>query len=380
MRAAAPDLLLRIAERRRERLAEHRRGQPDAAAAVTTSTGTRRAGAAAGDAASAAPVRLRPAASAGSVAVSTASSALGAAGRAVAAGSPDVAPAPLLSRDNPFLAALAHPRRAGAAALGPAPPVAPSSALQTPPPPVAPGVPASPGMRPSAALPSAPAIIAEVKMGSPRLGSLVGRIDPVAQARVYAEHGAAALSVVVEPDFFHGSYQLLADCRAASGLPAIAKDFVVDPLQLAWARQAGADAVLLIAALYQPEELVRYAWLARGLGLAPLVEVHDAEDLALLDGQEWEAVGVNNRDLRTFEVDLARSIALLPSLPPAALKVAESGIRDARDVALLAASGFDALLIGESLLLAADPAAHLRALLDGTAAREAEPSGARQEV
>jgi indole-3-glycerol phosphate synthase len=380
MRAAAPDLLLRIAEQRRERLAEYRRGQPDAAGAVTTSTGTRRAGAAAGDAASAAPVRLRPAASAGSVAVSTASSALGAAGRAVAASSPDVAPAPLLSRDNPFLAALAHPRRAGAAALGPAAPVAPSSALQTPPPPVAPGVPASPGMRPSAALPSAPAIIAEVKMGSPRLGSLVGRIDPVAQARVYAEHGAAALSVVVEPDFFHGSYQLLADCRAASGLPAIAKDFVVDPLQLAWARQAGADAVLLIAALYEPEELVRYAWLARGLGLAPLVEVHDAEDLALLDGQEWEAVGVNNRDLRTFEVDLERSIALLPSLPTAALKVAESGIRDARDVALLAASGFDALLIGESLLLAADPAAHLRALLDGTAARKAEPSGARHEV
>ncbi len=259
-----------------------------------------------------------------------------------AASSPDVAPAPLLPRDNPFLAALAHP--------------------------------------PSAALPSAPAIIAEVKMGSPRLGSLIGRIDPVAQARVYAEHGAAALSVVVEPDSFYGSYQLLADCRAASGLPAIAKDFVVDPLQLAWARQAGADAVLLIAALYEPEELVRLAWLARGLGLAPLVEVHDAEDLALLDGQEWEAVGVNNRDLRTFEVDLERSIALLPSLPPAALKVAESGIRDARDVALLAASGFDALLIGESLLLAEDPAAHLRALLDGTAARKAEPSGARHEV
>jgi indole-3-glycerol phosphate synthase len=296
---APPDLLLRIAERRRERLAEHRRGHPDAAAAAT------------------APVPGR-----------------GAAGP----------PAPLLPRDNPFLAALAHPRRAGAAA------------------------------------PAAPAIIAEVKMGSPRLGSLAGRIDPVAQARVYAEHGAAALSVVVEPDFFHGSYQLLADCRAASGLPAIAKDFVVDPLQLAWARQAGADAVLLIAALYEPDELVRLAWLARGLGLAPLVEVHDAGELAPLAGHEWEAVGVNNRDLRTFEVDLERSIALLPSLPPAALKVAESGIRDARDVELLAASGFDALLIGESLLLAQDPAAHLRALLGGTEAREAGPPGISHEA
>lgn len=238
---------------------------------------------------------------------------------------------PLTTRDNPFLAALTHHGRFG-----------------SPPP---------------AGTPRQPAIIAEVKLGSPRLGSLVGRIDPLAQARLYAEHGAAALSVVVEPDFFHGSYELLADCRAASGLPAIAKDFVVDPLQLAWARQAGADAVLLIAALYEPEELARYAWLARGLGLAPLIETHDAADLALLAGEPWELVGVNNRDLRTFEVDLERSIALLPSLPPGALKVAESGIRDALDAALLLDSGFDALLVGESLLLAADPAAQLRALL-----------------
>ena len=190
-----------------------------------------------------------------------------------------------------------------------------------------------------------------------------GRVDPIAQARIYADNGAAALSVVVEPDFFFGSYDLLARCRAASGLPAVAKDFVVDPLQLVWARRAGADAVLLIAALYEPDELVRYARLARGLGLAPLIETHDAADLGLLAGEAWELVGVNNRDLRTFAVDLERSIALLPLLPPGALKVAESGIRDALDVALLADSGFDALLIGESLLLAEDPAGQLRALL-----------------
>jgi len=96
-----------------------------------------------------------------------------------------------------------------------------------------------------------PAIIAEVKMGSPRLGSLHGRVDPVAQARTYADHGAAALSVVVEPDFFHGGYALLEACRQASGLPTIAKDFIVDPVQLLWARDAGADAILLIAALYE---------------------------------------------------------------------------------------------------------------------------------
>jgi indole-3-glycerol phosphate synthase len=146
---------------------------------------------------------------------------------------------------------------------------------------------------------------------------------------------------------------------------------VVDPLQLVWARQAGADAVLLVAALYEAEELVRYAGLARGLGLAPLIETHDAADLALLAGERWELVGINNRDLRTFHVDLERAIALLPSLPSGALKVAESGIRDALDVVLLADSGFDALLIGEALLLAEDPAAKLRSLLGGRAAADA---------
>jgi len=281
--AAAPDLLLRIAARRRERLAAA--GQRDA----------------------------------GPLAI--ASGVLG-------------------PGDNPFLAALANPRQAGAATA------------------------ATAGAAPAApATPATPAIIAEVKMGSPRLGSLQGRVDPIAQARLYAANGAAALSVVVEPDFFFGSYELLAACRAASGLPAIAKDFVVDPLQLVWARRAGADAVLLIAALYEPEELAHYARIARGLGLAPLIETHDAADLVRLAGEPWELVGINNRDLRTFEVDLERSIALLPLLPPRALKVAESGIRDALDVALLADSGFDALLIGESLLLAEDPAAKLRALV-----------------
>jgi indole-3-glycerol phosphate synthase len=280
--ATAPDLLLRIAARRRERLAE---------------AGRREAG-------------------------------------AHDAGQPAPASGVLGPGDNPFLAALTNPRRAGV-----------------------------PAPARSAAAPAAPAIIAEVKMGSPRLGSLQGRVDPIAQARLYAANGAAALSVVVEPDFFFGSYELLAACRAASGLPAIAKDFVVDPRQLTWARRAGADAVLLIAALYEPEELAHYARIARALGLAPLIETHDAADLVRLAGEPWELVGINNRDLRTFEVDLERSIALLPLLPPAALKVAESGIRDALDVALLADSGFDALLIGESLLLAEDPAAKLRALV-----------------
>ncbi|HEV2847127.1 MAG TPA: indole-3-glycerol phosphate synthase TrpC [Thermoanaerobaculia bacterium] len=208
-----------------------------------------------------------------------------------------------------------------------------------------------------------PAIIAEVKMGSPRLGDLHGRVDPIAQARLYAGNGAAALSVVVEPDFFHGGYELLTACREASGLPAIAKDFIVDPVQLLWAREAGADAILLIASLYEAEEMARYARLARGLGLVPLVETHDAADIAKLAGEPWEMVGINNRNLRTFDVDLQNSISLLAGLPGEALKVAESGIRDGLDVLLLKESGFDAFLIGETLLLAADPAAKLRELL-----------------
>jgi len=217
------------------------------------------------------------------------------------------------------------------------------------------------------------AVIAEVKMGSPRIGSLAGKVDPEAQARLYAESGAAALSVVVEPDFFHGSYRLLDRCRRASGLPAIAKDFVVDPLQLRWAADAGADAVLLIAALYQPASLRRLARMARGLGLVPLIETHtesEIDDLAAgsdgsdePEGDGWELVGINNRNLDTFEVDIERSGRLAARLPAGALRVAESGIKTGGDVTALREAGFDAFLVGEALLLADDPAAKLRELV-----------------
>ena len=116
------------------------------------------------------------------------------------------------------------------------------------------------------------AIIAEVKMGSPRIGSLVDRVDPRAQAMLYRDNGAAALSVVVEPDFFHGSYELLALCRDSAGLPVIAKDFIVDRRQLLWARNAGAAVILLVAALYDRAELHDWAEKAEDLGLMPLVE------------------------------------------------------------------------------------------------------------
>ncbi len=225
------------------------------------------------------------------------------------------------------------------------------------------------------------AVIAEIKMGSPRLGDLRGRFDPVARAVTYAEAGAACLSVVVEPDHFFGGYDLLAECAAASGLPALAKDFVVSDVQLAWARDAGASAVLLIAALHEAAELRRLAGLARGLGLVPLIETHDCADFGKLrpmahDGDEeddadWELVGINHRDLRTFEVDLERGADRVGRLPASALKVAESGIRAGADVAKLRRAGFDAFLIGERLVLSGDPAAALAELLGGPAPREA---------
>ena len=252
------------------------------------------------------------------------------------------------------------------------------------------------------------AVIAEIKMGSPKLGDLRGRFDPVARARTYAEAGAACLSVVVEPDHFFGSYELLAECAAASGLPAVAKDFVVSDVQIEWARDAGASAVLLIAALYDAAELRRLAGLVRGLGLTPLIETHDDADFEKLTSQgahlagqppalgaqaagpspgpgtgasspppvrsqdggdepAWELVGINNRDLRTFEVDLERSADRVGRLPASALKVAESGIRSGADVEKLRRAGFDAFLIGERLVLSGDPVAALAELLGAPA-------------
>ena len=208
-------------------------------------------------------------------------------------------------------------------------------------------------------------VIAEVKLGSPRLGSLVDRVNPEKQAALYRAHGASALSVVVEPDFFFGSFELLRRAKAASGgLPTVAKDFVVSESQLDEIAEAGADAVLLIAALYDGSGLRRWAAAARARGLVPLVETHERGEIARLaeDGSEWELVGINNRDLRTFTVDLERSIALRPSLPAGALAVAESGIASRAEIDRLAAAGFDAFLVGESLLLANDPAAKLEEL------------------
>lgn len=204
------------------------------------------------------------------------------------------------------------------------------------------------------------AVIAEIKMKSLSLGGLFGHFDPLELAGQFAANGAAALSVVVEPDFFGGSYELLAQCREACGLPVLAKDFVVDPLQLDWAGRVGASAVQLIAAIHSRDELAEYADQARGLGLVPFVVIHDLADVKKLGGATWELVAVNNRNLRSFEVELSTSMALLPSLPARAVKVSAGGILSGEDVAMLQRVGYQAFLVGDALLMAEDPAGKLR--------------------
>jgi indole-3-glycerol phosphate synthase len=210
---------------------------------------------------------------------------------------------------------------------------------------------------------SGPAVIAEIKCGSPRLGDLRQRVDVDSLLEDYRQGGAAAISVVVEEEHFFGSYELLERCAEATELPVLAKDFVVDPVQLEWAAEAGAAAVLLIAALHSPADLAALAGCARGLGLVPLIETHDKQDLEILGSTGWEMVGVNNRDLRTFEVDLEHSVAMVEHLPAGALRVAESGLSEPEDLVRLSEAGFDAFLIGESLLLADSPADELCRLI-----------------
>ena len=207
-----------------------------------------------------------------------------------------------------------------------------------------------------------PAIIAEIKKASPSKGVLQPDFDPARLARVYAEGGAAALSVLTDGPFFQGSLADLERARAAAELPALRKDFTIDPVQVLEAAAHGADAMLLIVAILTERQLRDYRELAARYGMAALVEVHsDAElDVALASGAE--IVGVNNRDLRTFQVTLETSLRLAGRIPDHVVKVSESGIESAADVRRLMDAGFQAFLVGEHLMRAGDPAAALRRL------------------
>jgi indole-3-glycerol phosphate synthase len=206
-------------------------------------------------------------------------------------------------------------------------------------------------------------VIAEIKSASPSAGTIVENPDVEAIARDYKQGGAAALSVVTEADFFHGSREWLSRASGAAGLPVIMKDFIVDPSQLVRGVAAGADAILLLASLLDPLQIREFIGILEEFGCDALVEVHDEAELERAVGGGARLIGVNNRDLRTFRVDLATSERLGALIPNGVVKVAESGIKVRPDVDRLRAAGFDAFLVGESLLRQNDRSAAVRELV-----------------
>ena len=224
---------------------------------------------------------------------------------------------------------------------------------------------AAPAPRPVAEALAAPGLhlIAEVKRRSPSVGDIALGDDAVARARAYAAGGAAAISVLCEPHWFGGSVDDLRAVRAAVPVPVLAKEFVVDPRQLELLRAAGADLVLLLAVLHPRARLARLVAQARDLGLEPLVEAHDARELDAALASGARLIGINNRDLRTLDVDPERAVRLRDLIPGDRIAIAESGVRDTATVARWRASGFDAALVGEALMRSPDPAAAARAFV-----------------
>jgi indole-3-glycerol phosphate synthase len=205
-------------------------------------------------------------------------------------------------------------------------------------------------------------LIAEVKKASPSRGVLSADLDPVALASTYAVHGADAISVLTDAKYFQGSLEVLRRIRRAVDVPLLRKDFTIDEYQLWEARAAGGDAVLLIVSILEPPLLRDLAAAAKGLGMAALVECHtEAElDVALAAGSR--IIGINNRDLGTFETRIDTTLALLPRIPPGPVIVSESGFFVGADVRRVVDAGAHAVLVGEGLVRAADVAAKLREL------------------
>ncbi len=208
------------------------------------------------------------------------------------------------------------------------------------------------------------AVIAEIKQASPSKGLLRAAFDPAAIAASYAAGGAACLSVLTDRDFFQGSEQHLVDARAACALPVLRKDFIVDPYQLYEARAIGADCVLLIVAALDDRALGELAERASALGMDVLVEVHDRAELERALALPTPLIGINNRDLRSFETRLEITLDLLAAIPDERLVVTESGIRDRADVERMRAAGVHAFLVGESFMRAADPGEKLREMFE----------------
>jgi indole-3-glycerol phosphate synthase len=206
------------------------------------------------------------------------------------------------------------------------------------------------------------AVIAEIKRASPSKGVMREQFDPAEIAKSYAAGGAACLSVLTDREFFQGAPEHLAAARAACALPSLRKDFVFDPYQVLEARAMGADCILLIAACLSSAEMKALEDAARGLGMAVLVEVHDAAELEAALALRTPLVGVNNRDLRTFETRIETTLGLLERVPADRIVITESGIASPADVAHLRSRGVNAFLVGEAFMRAPDPGRALRAL------------------
>lgn len=216
---------------------------------------------------------------------------------------------------------------------------------------------------------SEPAIIAEIKKASPSKGLIRENFDVSWLAKSYERGGAAALSILTDEPFFQGSLRNLELASAAVSLPCLRKDFMVDEYQIIEARAHCADAILLIAAALTDDEMKRFAAVSHEYSLDVLVEVHTASELdRVLNvvGDGADAIGVNNRDLKTFEVRMETSLEIVSCIPASFIRVAESGISTSENIDQLRAAGFDAFLIGESLMRQADPGSALAALLAGS--------------
>jgi indole-3-glycerol phosphate synthase len=204
-----------------------------------------------------------------------------------------------------------------------------------------------------------PAVIAEIKKASPSKGVLREDFDPAKIAASYARHGAACLSVLTDEQFFQGSADHLQQARAACALPALRKDFIVEDYQIYQSRAMGADAILLIAAALTPKQMQAFETLAHSFGMAVLVEVHNGEELDAALQLTTPLIGVNNRNLHTFEVNLQTTLDLLPRIPDDRIVVTESGILKAADVKGMRSHQVNAFLVGEAFMRADDPGVEL---------------------